>query len=366
MEEADRLSVLETGASGQRRLLAKINMPEGTHSIAVANRRVYSCGSGQGLVLIDARDPARAAVLFRLPLPGKAFGLTLALPLILVPSGSEGLCVAVEGGGDTLRLLTVMKTPDKAVDAAVDGKRAIVADGDSGVLLLDLSRPGEPAVAGRYHADGFVNAVALSSSLAALSILQKGVQVLKWRGLGQPVPESVYPGLTWVSGIIFSGRKLMVTDYWEGLLAIDLRKPARPLLFSKTGLTGNALCLALKGSTAYILDSWEDLVAIDLKVRPENPVKGDSIPHAETAMENAPMTEIQSPTCWPIAFRFIGSWSGRVRVYDLYGREAVDLKVRSEDGIFRACWGVPWKRPAAGIYFGSCGPGKAVSFTIFN
>ena len=76
------------------------------------------------------------------------------------------------------RTLATLDTPGYAQSVAVEGRRAYVADGDAGLLIVDVSHPESPTPLGRLALPGFAWDVAVEGSHAFVAGGSSGVHVI--------------------------------------------------------------------------------------------------------------------------------------------------------------------------------------------
>ena len=92
--------------------------------------------------------------------------------------------VALHGGGPWT--CGSYNTPDDASDVYVAGSYAYVADGDSGLQIIDISDPANPILVGTYDTSGFADDVYVVGSHAYVADRDSGLQIVKL-----PPPEVV-------------------------------------------------------------------------------------------------------------------------------------------------------------------------------
>jgi hypothetical protein len=126
--------------------------------------------------------------------------LLLALMALLLLSTAQGAWVKV-GECDT---------PGDAYDVAVSGSYAYVADGSSGLEIIDVSNPSSPSFAGHWKTPSSANGVAVSGSYA------------------------------------------YVADYIGSLEIIDVSNPKNPSPVGSCNTLGYAVDVAVSGNYAYV------------------------------------------------------------------------------------------------------------------
>ena len=100
----------------------------------------------------------------------------------------------------------------------VEGNHAYVADGESGLQIVDISDPASPATVGSLALGGFINSVALSENFA------------------------------------------YVTDEDFGLRKIDISDPAHPVLVGSFDTPGEPTDVAVVGEYVIVNDAFSLIV----------------------------------------------------------------------------------------------------------
>ena len=80
-------------------------------------------------------------------------------------------------------VLGTADTPDNAYAVALAGNHAYVADNASGLLVVDVSSPGQPEIVGSWNSPGSARDVLIAGDLAYLADGSSGLQILD---LGSP------------------------------------------------------------------------------------------------------------------------------------------------------------------------------------
>ena len=202
-----------------------------------------------------------------------------------------------------------LDTPDWAGSIATAGNFAYVADGASGLRILDISDPEAPAWVGALDTPGSATDVALSGSVACVADWSGGLQLIDISdpnsptlvgAVATPFPVSgvaVAGNYAYVAGGTFANGRLFVVDIsipasaaivktvtstigpWrkvavggstlyvaaesQGLRIYSLANPAAPAFLGATPDFNYAADVALDGSTAYIASNGA-LKAIDV------------------------------------------------------------------------------------------------------
>lgn len=140
----DELYIFDISDLESPRRISRLQLCASPRAVAALGPIAF-VGDFQDLVIVDAQDPMSPVVLSRLTLPGG---------ILAISSWNRGiLCVAMHRAGLAIvdasdfrnpRLLGRANTPGWAVDVAMLGSIAYVADYDFGVEIIDVSDPGVP------------------------------------------------------------------------------------------------------------------------------------------------------------------------------------------------------------------------------
>ncbi len=119
--------------------------------------------------------------------------------------------------GDYLHWVSGVDTPGGGwgvgVGVAISGTHTYVADGDSGLQVIDITNPQSPQIMGSVD-----------------------------------TPERAL-------GVAVSGTHAYVADWKSGLQVIDITNPQSPQIVGSVDTPGNALDVAVSGSHAYAVGS---------------------------------------------------------------------------------------------------------------
>ena len=158
-----------------------------------------------------------------------------------------------------------------AFDIALDGSRAYLADGSSGLRVLDVSDPAAPSQAGILAFGGYVAAkVKVHAQLAFVLGSEINTSSSSANLFIVDVSDPAKPalrgkiGTDYVRGFDASGDYFYLSTLYHGLEVYDISSPASPTLLCSI-LTGNsANALSVSGSYAYLADSGGSVKVFDI------------------------------------------------------------------------------------------------------
>jgi hypothetical protein len=189
------------------------------HDVEVRGPFAY-CAFLDGLKILDLADARHPKPIADLHIGG-GFAVALAGNLALVAAGDRGLAVVDVTDPKAPALTGLLDTPGQARDVAVDGAVAYVADGTGGVLAVDIAKPAAPKIVGAWDSPGEANGLALN------------------------------------------GKTLFVADGSAGLAIVDISTPASPKPVGALDTDGTAESVALAGTWAYVADGAGGIKVVD-------------------------------------------------------------------------------------------------------
>lgn len=188
-----------------------------------------------------------------------------------IADGTSGLQV-VDMGNPTapIRVAGCSTTNANGVALSSDGRFAFVADHDAGLRVIDVSVPTHPRLVGGFDTPSFAMDVALSPDGRHAFVADNfsGLQVIDISTPTRPVRVG---GITTFSayGVALSptGSYAFVADNMAGLKVIDVRTPSTPRLVGVFDTSGIALDVAVSrdGKYAYIADQRDGLQIVDVQ-----------------------------------------------------------------------------------------------------
>ena len=164
----------------------------------------------------------------------------------------------------------------------VSGDYAYVADGNSGLAVIDISDPTNPGTPVYEDTTGNPYGVFVSGDYAYVADYTSGLAVIDISdptNPGTPVYEDT-TGYAW--GVYVSGDYAYVADFISGLAIIDISDPTNPGTPVYENTTGSAIGVYVSGDYAYIADWGSGLAVIDISdpTNPGTPVYEDTTGNA--------------------------------------------------------------------------------------
>ena len=183
--------------------------------------------------------------------------------------GSHGLVIARIGEA-SLSIIAELPTPGWSNDVKLWGDRALLADWNYGLRVVDIRRPEQPVEIGVLPSPATAIGIALGASggrpMAAVAEGHAGVSLVAFDDAGRPslvarhglglnpaaAPHPETGG--WAHGVAWCGDYLFVANWKRGLAVLDVWDPRHPLLIKELDTGGTSLGVkAEAGSDGSIL-----------------------------------------------------------------------------------------------------------------
>jgi len=231
---------VDLDAGGGPTPLARLMTSGQVVDVAARDGLVYAVTADPSfLLVIDAQDPAQPQLVAMLPGQGRPARVSApaGTSMVLIADIDEGLQFVDAANPSQPRLNLALRRAGFAWDVAVEGGRALVAAGNTGLAVLDLSLFERPVVASAVPSFGSVYGVAFAGRHGLAATLDGGLAIVdlvepyragevgRFRG-GQAVDVAALGGFAYVA----------MAD--AGVRVVDVRSPARPLLAEDIPLPG--------------------------------------------------------------------------------------------------------------------------------
>lgn len=200
--------------------------------------------------------------------PGPAVGVAIAGDLAFIADGASGLQIIDITNAASPSPIGTYNTPGSAAAVAVAGDHVFVADGSSGLQIISIVIPTGPLLVGTYNTPGTAGGVAVAGDLAFIADGTSGLQVINIVNPASPSLVGTYNTPGTATGVEVAGDLAFVADGNNGLQIINITNPAVPALVSTYDTPGTATGVTVDGDLAYIGDAVSGLQIISIS----NPV----------------------------------------------------------------------------------------------
>ncbi len=202
--------------------------------------------------------------------PGVAQGVAVSGDYAYVADGLSGLRVVDISDPANPVSAGVHAVSDFAYDVAIAGDYAYVADRFSGLRVVDISDPTNPTLAGTFATPDLSLEVAVAGTFAYVADRFSGLQVIDISDPTNPTSAGSYNTPGEAVGVAIEGNYAYVGDAASGLYVIDISTPTVPTLAGSYNTPGEALGIAIAGDYAYVADKLSGLRVVDIS-DPTNP-----------------------------------------------------------------------------------------------
>ncbi|MEW5803333.1 MAG: putative Ig domain-containing protein [bacterium] len=256
------------------------SLPRKAHDIIVFENYAY-VATGSGVQILNVQDPSHPFLVSSLPIAGETLRISLYGRYLYAASDSGGLQIVDIGNPNQPALAGSCLTPKDTgtrdthdiyvLDVVAEGSYAYLAAGWAGVKIIDISKPGNPAVVASFSRPGrFVMGIYKYQDHLYLSEMQDGVEILDIEAPLLPVVRSqlTTPGLC--HRVSIRGNYLYVADDYRGveIFRHDLDAGCSLVGFQKT--PGWAVDAQVFDNHIFVADSHGGFQILDA-ANPGNP-----------------------------------------------------------------------------------------------
>ncbi len=247
--------------------------------------------------------------------PGNAYDVVVDGGFAYVADGLSGLQVVNIAIPGTPTIVGDYNTPDNAMNIDVEGGYAYIADRDAGLQIIDVTDPENPTLAGSYYTPEPMGAIFVERNyayaLTGLFYLEYALlYILDVHNPQDPILVSSYELQTGLSSI----RDVYVADGYAYVICglmfiIDVTDPSNPTLVSTyAGSWGQAERVFISGNYAYLTETFDHHLDIVDITDPLNPI---SVGIFEDFQVNPLGVFVQA------GFAYVANYTGGLKVIDV-------------------------------------------------
>jgi hypothetical protein len=268
------LRLVEWQGGGALVELAVHLSPGFVEGVARVGERLLLADGYAGLVLADVRDPARPRLGGSLPTTGAAHAVAIVGDTAYLADGPAGVAaidleaLAELGPGQaglaSRVLLWRLDTPGEALGVAHDRGLLYVADGESGLRVIDVRGPSEVAT---VPLPGYAWDVTIHAGFAWVAARNGGLRVLSLADPRAPVEvSSLLSEQSVVFQTVMADDRAWVAAGPSGLVLLDIADPHQPRELTRLAMEGTVVGLALDEALghAYVAAGRGGLAAVDI------------------------------------------------------------------------------------------------------
>jgi len=188
-------------------------------------------GHGGMLHVVDVSNPTQPTHVNWLSTPGWALDVTVAGHYVYVAVHESTLHIdglevmSISTPANPMSVGGFYDAPGYAQDIAVAEGYACVADGGSGLRVVDISSPANPTEVGFYDTPGWAEGVAVAEEYSYVADGDAGLRVVDVSNPVNPMEVGFYDTLGQASGVTVAGNYIYVADGDNGLVILRYEEP---------------------------------------------------------------------------------------------------------------------------------------------
>lgn len=183
-----------------------------------------------------------------------------------VADGESGLAIIDVSNPAEPGTPVYVDTNGEALNVCISGGYAYVADNDSGLAIIDVSDPAHPGEPVYKDTSGYAQSVAVDGGYAYVADLGSGLAVINVENPASPGALSyVTPGSWTTRDIVVSGDVAYVAGTL-GLTSLDISDRAAPAILDseQTNVDGKTYGVDLAGDYAFIANSGAGITVMNI------------------------------------------------------------------------------------------------------
>jgi hypothetical protein len=230
---------------------------EGGESYSVALQAGYAyMGIGPRLAVIDVSAPTTPVRVGRsAPLANIVQGVAVSGGVAYIADGASGLHIVDVTNPSSPQWKGSFDTPGSAQNVAVSGATAYVADLDGGLRIVNVAAPQAPAQVAFITSaalGGEVKGIAVAGNTAYVGAGAGGLVIVDVTTPSSPVIKGRYQGLFAANVTIVGTTAYVVDSSGLRVLALNVTNKLSPQLVDSASVTGVPDDLTVNGSYLYV------------------------------------------------------------------------------------------------------------------
>jgi hypothetical protein len=257
--EASGVQLVDISDPTRPSLISSLVAPGRIFDLDQSGSLVFAAAGKEGLLILDISNQEHPVVLSKLGLPGRSLAIRQVGHTVYL-AGTEVL--AAVDVSDPRHPVLLDSTPLEhngfSIDAYAD--KLLVALGSKGVLVVDISRPGQLRIIDQLRSLGHVVRISVDAGRAYLASTF-GTLVLDLAAGPVPVLLGGMMGNNRVSDVASRNGIVWATDTYSGLEVLDLRQPEAFGFARLPGPDQQVLQVTSSGQRLVNLQTNEDQLA---------------------------------------------------------------------------------------------------------
>jgi hypothetical protein len=190
-----------------------------------------------------------------------------------VADGTSGLQIIDVSNPSSPTLTGTFSDSSYVFDMNVSGNYAYTVGGHSSIGIVNISNPKTPILLGYYLVDPLEQLISIyvSGKYAYVVGIMGGLYVVDISDVTKPKLVGTSPLAEFAYGVYVSGKYAYVAQTSSGLRIIDISNPSSPVYVGDYNTSGTAYEVYVSGKYAYVADGTSGLHIIDIS-NPSSPI----------------------------------------------------------------------------------------------
>lgn len=262
------VSLYEQDENGQLLSVGSVQMNEKALAARFHGSTLYVSYNG-GLRVFSATAPEEMSVVYDLKIPGIVHCFEpMKSEVLLVSTRHQGFLVFDIRKPGELKQIARLELPshlrDRVVrDILIDGQRAYLSLGESGLYIVDMSSPHQPEILQMLDTPGYANAMALRDDFLYISDGMKGIYVVDVKDRARALSIGSLPVPSRVLGMAAADDGLIVNAHRWGTMKLPLLQRLEDIKIVSDEVAFVEVPSVEKGQSVYLYDDRAS-VRVDL------------------------------------------------------------------------------------------------------
>ena len=261
---------------------------------AIAGNYLYVADGKKGMRVIDVSDHTNPKAVGSIILPDSVLGVTAHAQYAYLAAGKLGLVIADVSNPTRPEVVSIYDTPGSAENVVVNesivytlnqniqitqtqtasqtiSTFAYVADGDKGILILDVNNPSTPMVVGQLALTGEAHTLVVANNYAYVACGSAGLQIADVTLPTHPFVVGSLDTNGDAQDVAVANNYAYVANGNQGVSVIDVFEPFAPREVGTIDSTGPTQGLAVAGAYVYSAGGRQGVSIVDIS-NPLTPV----------------------------------------------------------------------------------------------
>jgi hypothetical protein len=153
-----------------------------------------------------------------------------------------------------------------AKDVAANEGYLYIADGDSGISIINISRPTNTTEVGFYETPGLFNRLSVSGPYCYIVGDGSGLQIINISDISNPIKEASIDTFTSIKDVAISDSNAYLTDFNSGLSIINISNPQNPFQVGNYYLGSHMYPLSVEIKNDFAYMTWFEFMGNGLEI----------------------------------------------------------------------------------------------------